>query len=211
MNSKKEQNQQDHVSPKTTRRRGEVLEQALLQAAWDEWQEVGYNQMSMDGVAARAQTNKNAVYRRWSSKRELIIAAIGKYVPRLEYKAPHTGNLRTDVLTFLMQMTDTIQMVGAETIFGILAEGGDRAILDSLSDSKEQAQEDELNVVMRTILQEAVERGEIQPEVIRERIVSLPFDLIRYEFLIKRQMLTADIVEEMIDHIFLPLVLSNRQ
>ncbi|MFD1886073.1 TetR/AcrR family transcriptional regulator [Paenibacillus wenxiniae] len=210
MNSNNEPIQPDDNSTKTTRRRGEVLENALLQAAWDELNELGYNEMSMDGVAARAQTNKNALYRRWSSKSELVIAAIIKYVPRPVMQAPDTGNLRDDVLTFLLQITDTIQLVGAETVFGILADHGDRAIVSSLADFKEKVQDDSLNVIMRDILQHAVERGEVKPDAIRERIVSLPFDLIRYEFLIKQQMLTTETVTEIIDYIFLPLVLSVR-
>ncbi len=209
MNSEKEQQQND-TSTKNTRRRGEVLEQALLQAAWDELKEVGYGQMSMDGVAARAQTNKNAVYRRWPSKHELVIAAIMKYVPRPAMKAPNTGNLREDVMTFLLQITDTIQMVGSETVFGILADHGNRAIPDALADFKEKVQDDSLNVIMREMLQHAVKRGEVKPEAIRERIVSLPFDLIRYEFLINQQMLTRETVEEIIDHIFLPLLYSSQ-
>ncbi len=210
MNANNQPNQQDDTSSKNTRRRGEVLENALLQAAWDELNEVGYNGMSMDGVAARAQTNKNALYRRWPSKSELVIAAIIKYVPRPDMKAPDTGNLRDDVLTFLLQITDTIQMIGAETVFGILADYGDRTILGSLADFKEKVQDDSLNSIMRDILQHAVKRGEVAPEAIRARIVSLPFDLIRYEFLIKQQMLTAETVTEIVDYIFLPLVLPTR-
>lgn len=37
-----------------SRRRGEVLENDILQAVWDELAEVGYTRLTMEGVAARA-------------------------------------------------------------------------------------------------------------------------------------------------------------
>jgi hypothetical protein len=39
-----------------TRRRGQILEDAILEGAWQELSEVGYNRLTMEGVAARART-----------------------------------------------------------------------------------------------------------------------------------------------------------
>jgi AcrR family transcriptional regulator len=44
------------------------LERAILRAAGDELVESGYARLTMDRVARRAGTNKNAIYRRWPSR-----------------------------------------------------------------------------------------------------------------------------------------------
>jgi AcrR family transcriptional regulator len=46
------------------RRRGEILEDAIIKAAWDELSDIGYNSLTMETIAARAKTNKVVLYRR---------------------------------------------------------------------------------------------------------------------------------------------------
>lgn len=74
--------------PKATRRRGETLERALYQATLDELTAVGYGDLTMEGIAARAHTGKAALYRRWSNKHDLVHAA-------LRYAAPTFPEPRT--------------------------------------------------------------------------------------------------------------------
>ena len=45
------------------RRRGPELEAALLDAVWWELAETGYARLTMEGVAARANTGKQVLYR----------------------------------------------------------------------------------------------------------------------------------------------------
>lgn len=59
-----------------SRRRGEVLERALYEAALAKLTEVGYGNLTMEGIAARAHTGKAALYRRWDTKCELVHAAL---------------------------------------------------------------------------------------------------------------------------------------
>ncbi|MEU4746994.1 helix-turn-helix domain-containing protein, partial [Actinosynnema sp. NPDC023658] len=64
-----------------SRRRGAQLEQAILDAAWDELCEVGYARLTIEGVAIRAGTSKSVIYRRWGSRAELALAAWFRRVP----------------------------------------------------------------------------------------------------------------------------------
>jgi AcrR family transcriptional regulator len=70
--------------------------EAILDATLELLAEVGIEALSMEAVAARAGVGKTTIYRRWSSKEELITAA----VRRLHTEAPiiDTGNLRDDLL-----------------------------------------------------------------------------------------------------------------
>src|ERR671937_754114 len=55
-----------------TRRRGAALEAAILDATWTELAAVGYERLSMEGVAARAGTSKAVLYRRWPNRADLL-------------------------------------------------------------------------------------------------------------------------------------------
>src|SRR6516162_5740431 len=85
-----------HPRTGRTRRRGAALDEAILRAAADDLTASGYAGLTMEKVARRAGTNKNALYRRranrhWSSPlggilRELISAAGG--APQLPAELP---------------------------------------------------------------------------------------------------------------------------
>jgi AcrR family transcriptional regulator len=62
--------------PVETRRRGEALQNALLDAAWEELQAGGYAKLTIERVAERAGTSRAVIYRRWRNRYELVIAAL---------------------------------------------------------------------------------------------------------------------------------------
>lgn len=187
-----------------SRRRGEVLENAILSAAWEELRETGYSRLTMEAVATRAKTNKTAVYRRWPNKAKLIVAALIKHTPKPSLDAPDTGNLREDVLTLLEGIIKPMQMIGAETIHGLMVEfHGDE--LHSKMPLPPRS-EDPLAIAMTNILRNAQQRGEVNLEELPERIVTLPIDLVRSELLTTHVPLTDEAVIEIVDMIFLPLV-----
>jgi Transcriptional regulator len=194
--------------PENTRRRGELLENAILQAAWDELQETGYAHLTMDGVAARARTNKNAVYRRWPGKPELVVAALHKHLPRISDEIPDTGSLRSDVLAMLHRITEPMQAIGAETIQGILVDFlGKQNLLNFFTVKKERKDlNEDWNARMMVILKRAKERGEISSLTASKRILSLPIDLLRSELLITFGAVSDETVKEIVDQVFLPLV-----
>ena len=86
--------------PTATRRRGRALESAIYEAVLDQLRSVGYARLTMDGVALAARTGKAALYRRWGSKEELVLATVRHLLP-----APAdvrlTGDLRSDLLALL--------------------------------------------------------------------------------------------------------------
>lgn len=87
--------------PVWRRRRGDVLESALLEAAWEELAEHGYDALTIDAVATRAGTSRPVVYRRWAGKRELVLAAIA-HLGAQEHRPPaDTGSLRGDLIALL--------------------------------------------------------------------------------------------------------------
>jgi len=81
----------------TTRPRVEGdREQQILDATITVLAETGYDRLTMDAVATQARASKATLYRRWSSKPELVVEAICSH--KAHSPAPDTGTLRGDVL-----------------------------------------------------------------------------------------------------------------
>ena len=192
------------------RRRGEILEAAILQAAWDELTEVGYAHLTMEGVATRAGTNKAVLYRRWANKAKLVIAALSKHVPRpagdLLGDVPNTGDLRNDVLILLGRIILPLQTIGAETIYGLMVEYVGKDLISSFPQIMHPGTENKFTTAMMTILKNAETRGEVNLEKINPRVISLPADLLRYEVLTTHEPVSEKTIAEIVDDIFLPLV-----
>jgi AcrR family transcriptional regulator len=60
------------------RPRSAKAHRAILDAALALLVEQGYHGLSMEAVAARAGVGKTTIYRRWPSKQEIVIEAIGQ-------------------------------------------------------------------------------------------------------------------------------------
>lgn len=187
-----------------TRRRGPALEEALLDAAWDELRAVGYAKLTMEGVAQRAGTSRPVLARRWPTRPELVIAALRRYRPMLSGEVPDTGNLRDDVLAVLRRTSAGLTEIGAETIYGLLGDYfADPALVPDL-----QAQVGYIGAeVMATILKRAAERGEARNDI-PPRVATLPIDLLRHELF--RSLSPADdqAMTQIVDQVFLPLVVK---
>lgn len=191
-----------------SRRRGKSLENDILQAVWTELAEVGYTHLTMEGVAARAKTNKPSVYRRWPKKSELVIASLQKQLSERDVVIPNTGSLRNDLLDLLYNLTKTMKGIGAETLHGLMADHFGMELSTSLP-LKIGAISDESDRIMMTILTNAEARGEVDLKKIKNRIISLPMDLIRYEVLTTHEPISNERVMEIVDDIFLPLVRNS--
>lgn len=190
----------------TRRRRGEALGDAILEAAWKEFTEVGYNNLTMEGIAARAKTNKAVLYRRWPNKSELVIAVLHKYFQNSSKEIPNTGNLRNDVFFFLLELIKPLKKLGIQAIRELVAEHIGSTITAAIPHLIQPGAENKLTSAMTAILKNAELRGEVNLDKLSMRIISLPVDLVRYELLTRKEPISDGAIEEIVDNIFIPLV-----
>ncbi|TDC00400.1 TetR/AcrR family transcriptional regulator [Micromonospora fluostatini] len=187
-----------------TRRRGEELERAILHAAAEELRESGYAGMTMDRVAARAGTNKNAIYRRWPHRAALGIAAY-RHLSDATMPNPDTGTLRGDALEMLRQANQTWSSPHGVVLRGLLAAAADDPTLLDLM--RERSGVDTMDRAWLTMLERAVARGEAPPRAVHPRVASMPMMLLRAEYAMRGIPSVPDeVLIEIVDEVFLPLV-----
>ncbi|GAA0396199.1 TetR/AcrR family transcriptional regulator [Streptomyces luteireticuli] len=185
------------------RRRGTELEAALLEAAWDELVAAGYEQLTYEAVAARAGTSRPVLYRRWPTKRELVLAALRHRTPPLPDGPPDTGGLRDDVLAVLRLVVRRTHDLAPVRQVLALEQGQDTELSAYLASRNRGPGAD----WMRTVLERAAGRGEIGPPAsLPDRVVTLPVALVVHELFLARRTPTDADLEDIADLLFLPLV-----
>jgi len=189
------------------RRRGEELEAALLEAAWEELVEAGFARLTMESVAARAKTGVAVLYRRWPNKDDLVLAAIGHYGTTYPVEIPDTGSLRDDMVALLSGFSDT------RVSFAAIVSAAFSGLLASTGLTPAQVREKILADRPRLsdpIFTRAHERGEIDLGRIPPAVLTMPFDLMRHDMLMTYKPIPPERVLEIVDDLFMPLVAINR-
>lgn len=187
------------------RRRGAVLEQAILDAAAEELRESGYAGLTMDRVARRAGTNKNAIYRRWPNRAALAVAAYGRMADTEAARVPDTGELRGDALELLRRANRHLSSPLGQILLGLLASARE----DPELHAEIQARTGGENVtgMWLTVLGRAVARGEAAPEALHPRVATAAIALLRNEFVTRNVATVPDeVLVEIVDEVYLPLI-----
>jgi AcrR family transcriptional regulator len=186
-----------------TRRRGAELESALLDAAWQELEQVGYAGLTYEGVAARAETSKPVLYRRWPTKVDLVLAAL-QHAGLFERRpVVDTGSLRGDILATLRDFnaarSDFITVISLY-MSNINADTG-----LSPADLRSRLLGGRATIG-RVFLERAAARGEIPARDWPEGLVSLPSDLMRHDLVMTLKRVPDARILEIVDDIWLPLI-----
>ncbi|MGI5205630.1 TetR/AcrR family transcriptional regulator [Spirillospora sp. CA-108201] len=186
-----------------SRRRGAALEEAILRAAAEVLRESGAGGLTMDEVARRAGTNKNAIYRRWPNRVALGVAAYGRLADDA-ITVPDTGSLRDDALDLLRRANSTWSSPYGEILRGLVAAaGGAPELLAELRDGGGGAYE----AAWLTVVGRAVARGEAAAEALHPRVASTPVALLRNEYMTRGVPAVPDgVLVEIVEEVFLPLV-----
>jgi AcrR family transcriptional regulator len=191
------------VGESKPRRRGEQLEQAILDAAWAELNEVGYAGVTIEAVAARAGTSKPVIYRRWANRAELVLAAWGRQSP-MRPDVQDTGSLRGDLVALLLAIAHRADRMMGSMIAGVMGETFRHPEVAALL--QERLKAPPLAKAIQGIVDRAVARGELAPVTVSPRAGRVPLDLIRNESMICRTPIPDSTVHEIVDEVYLPLL-----
>ena len=193
------------AGPTQTRRHGAELEAAILDAAWQQLVAEGYQHFTIDAVAARAQTSKPVLYRRWKTRDDLL-RATARHRGAVDAPAlPDTGTLRGDLLALLDGANSTSNPLAA-LVSSMLG-----SYYNQTGPTPAELREAFLSQrgsgsAVQQVVDRAVERGEIDPVRLTPRIIALPFDLFRNEMLMTLKPVPDHVLRQIVDDIFIPLV-----
>jgi AcrR family transcriptional regulator len=189
----------------SSRRRGTTLEDAILDATWTELNEIGYACMTMESVAKRAGTSRPVLSRRWPTRSKLATAALARQYKLNPVSIPDMGSVRDELRLLLSHMSNRVRPNLVQLAFDMsrdLAEEG-----SNFRDVREELTDAEL---VRSILKRGVDRGEIDAVRLTPRNMALPTDLVRHDILMTRRPLSDEVIREIIDDVFMPLVRLER-
>ncbi|MFD0317686.1 TetR/AcrR family transcriptional regulator [Streptomyces flavalbus] len=188
----------------TPRRRGAVLERAILDAALEQLSTVGWNGLTMEGVATGAQTGKAAVYRRWPSKEDLVADALQAGLPRLE-AAPDLGDVREDLLALCRQMREAMYSRTGQALRSVIhecdslqAERFHSVIVDGVVEPTVRH--------LRDVINRGVERGEVRPDAANAYVCDAVPAMMMYRSKVCDSEWSDREIEEMVDQLMVPLL-----
>ncbi|WP_309111103.1 TetR/AcrR family transcriptional regulator [Saccharothrix sp.] len=187
-----------------TRRRGAELEAAILDAAWAELSEHGYGRFTMEGVAARAGTSKPVLYRRWSSRAELALAAWDSRVP-VDPDVPDTGSLRADLVALFERVARRTGVMVSEMIAGVMGDAFRHPEIVQVLRQR-LMEPSSLTEAVGEVVSRAVARGELPPVRLPHRVARAPLDLVRNEFITCGGAVDSHVIGELVDEVYLPLL-----
>ncbi|PJN40847.1 TetR family transcriptional regulator [Streptomyces sp. CB02959] len=106
-------------------RRSERSRQAIFEAALALVGEVGYDKLTIEGIAARAGVGKQTIYRWWPSKAAVLLDAFGSVVDEYgQVGLPDTGDLAADLKTVLRATADEFNDAAWQAPYRALAAAG---------------------------------------------------------------------------------------
>ena len=148
-------------SPSRGRPRDAGADDRILATTFDQLVKVGYGGLSIESVAAEAGVAKTTIYRRYRTKRDLVIASLAQGTP---VPSPPPELPAQEGLSWLVH-----------TMVTVLVESGAVRILSSLivEDAREPGLLDTFRArllaprreMVREMLRRGIERGELRPNV----------------------------------------------
>jgi AcrR family transcriptional regulator len=157
----------------------------------------GYESMTVDEVASSAGVGKATVYRRWSRKEDLAVAAM-EQLYRDEMPAPDTGSIRGDlramyssVLTFVNSPagTDYVRTTIKESM-------RDERIATLYREANDRAEQSAYTVFRR-----GIDRGEVRPDINLEAAVQFIGSLVAMRAVNGHPMPALDELDELVEFV----------
>lgn len=143
-------------------RRSRRAHEAVLDAAIELFEELGYQRMTVDAIASRAAVSKATIYRWWPSRAAILLEA---FLTKVEsgIAFPDTGSLRED----LVEQIAALAHVLAKTRLGEMAISllGEAQHDAELAKAFREGWLEPRRAVGRDVLQRAVKRGELRPDL----------------------------------------------
>jgi len=178
------------------RRRDPEVDEAILDAVLDLFQQDGYRGVTIEGVAARAGVGKASVYRRYPTRAALVVDAARERLC-LIHDLVDTGDLRADWLALMEPLIERLRGPQGPMLTAFMCE---RFREPELAAEWERSVVGHKREHIRALIDGAIGRGELPADVDVELIAELPSAVIWHHAL-NGLPVDQDLAERILDHI----------
>ena len=166
----------------------------IREAAAEVLAECGPGGFTVDAVAAKAGVGKATIYRRWSSRAELLLETAHLATPDIE--DPDTGSLRDD----LIQLTTGIMFKMRDSAAGRMlpAVMAEAAVNPEMRETLTRFVQHRRSRAIQAVLR-GIERGELRRDINPELVVDLLAGPVFVRTMLSHQPIDENLVEAAVD------------
>ncbi|MFC5665602.1 TetR/AcrR family transcriptional regulator [Kitasatospora misakiensis] len=186
------------------RRRGRELEAAIFEATLDQLTSGGFARLTMEGVAGAARTGKAALYRRWTSKVELVIDALDSTLPR-PTDTPDFGSAREELHYLVESFASVTRSRAGGALSAVMAEL-DHEQAELFKDFIAQRMIEPTKGVILDILRRGAERGDVRPDAATPLVADVVPAMLLYRVKVGGGQVGPDFVDQLVDEVLIPLI-----
>ena len=187
------------------RPRSPQTREKILKAAYKMLNEVGFMDLTIEGVAAKAEVGKPTIYRRWKTKAALAMDAFLEAVnPELAF--PDTGSVREDFREQMQKIVRLMNSPRGEVLANVIGCGqADEELIAAFRENWLIPRRKDA----KKIFQRGVERGELRKGINAEVAIDALYSPLFYRLLLKHQHLTDEFVNELVDVVMKGLIANS--
>ena len=169
--------------------------QAILDAANNLLDEIGFTNMSLEGIAARAGVGKATIYRRWSNKASVVMDAFLAATAK-EIAFPNTRSAREDIRR---QMRSVVKVLNGPrgrtiaTLIGVVQ--SDNELAEAFRTRFVAVRRGEA----KAVVQRGIANGEFKPDMDLESVLDCLYGPLYFRLLIGHEKASAKYADQLVD------------
>ncbi|SEQ17332.1 TetR/AcrR family transcriptional regulator [Lentzea albida] len=176
------------------RPRGASVVAAILTAVRAELAETGFEGLSVDRVARRAEVNKTSVYRRWPTKEALVAAAMDGL--RTDFAdSPDTGSLRGDLHALVTPIAELLSQAEGTALARAAISSGAASDIAALAAHRLSEQ----TTQVLTLVERARARGEWREDADPRQVIFTLVGALLHRVLLEHDDPTGPWLDSLID------------
>ena len=184
--------QADTETRKPGRPRSDEARCAILNSTFALLNEVGFNELSMEGIAGQAGVSKATVYRWWPNKAVLVIDAFLRAVePELHFthSEPTLQSIRAQMTRLVNMFTGPL----GKTIAAVIGAGqSEPEMLQAFREHWLAVR----RVEARELVRNAQAAGEIRPDIAPDTILDMLYGALYFRLMVQHAPLSTDYIED---------------
>lgn len=187
------------------RPRSEQAQEAILTSTVEMLEIVGFQDLSVEAVANRANVSKATVYRWWPSKASLVADAFASSVVA-ELSFPDTGSVVAHLSLQMYRLIKIFKGRRGKVVSALIGGGqSDPELIDSFLQRFLRPRREEAH----RILLRAIERGELNADIDLDLVLDALYGPIYMRFLLGHGTLSRAFANELCDLVLKPLLVKR--